>query len=158
MTPKYNLYLGEAGQAAASSYFLARGWNVATPRVDIGDDLLVIEDKQGFFLRIQVKTAQAIIRQKSFNVRFNVSLKQLKNMNDPELYYVFMAYHQNEWHHKIIITRSALFSLHLQHGIGSLIGENLILYFSFQNSKLMCSGIDFMEFYNNFEDFPVIVH
>jgi hypothetical protein len=40
MTAKYNLYLGEAGQAAASSYFLARGWNIATPRVDIGDDLL----------------------------------------------------------------------------------------------------------------------
>ena len=47
MTAKYNLYLGEAGQDAASSYFLARGWNVATPRVDIGDDLLVIDDRKG---------------------------------------------------------------------------------------------------------------
>ena len=158
MTAKYNLYLGEAGQAAASSYFLARGWNVATPRVDIGDDLLVIEDTEGFFVRIQIKTARAIVRQKSFNVRFNLPMKQLQNRYNPEMYYMFMVYHQNEWQHKIIIPRSVLFSLHLNQGIGSLIGENLILYFSFQDSKLMCSGVDFTEFYNNFDDFPAILH
>jgi PD-(D/E)XK endonuclease len=66
MTPKYSLYLGETGQASATSYFLARGWNVATPKVDVGDDLVVIEDDQGFFVRIQVKTAQAIERKESF--------------------------------------------------------------------------------------------
>ena len=83
MTAKYNLYLGEAGQAAASSYFLARGWNVATPRVDIGDDLLVIEDAKGYFTRIQIKTSQAIERQDSFSVRFKLSMKQLQNQYNP---------------------------------------------------------------------------
>jgi hypothetical protein len=158
MTAKYSLYLGEAGQAAASSYFLARGWNVATPRVDIGDDLLVIEDMQGFFKRIQIKTAQTIEGKESFGVRFKLSLKQLQNRYNPELYYMFMVYRENDWHHKVIIPREALLKHHLKNNIGSLVGENLIVYFSFQNKKVVCSKIDISEFYNNFDDFPIIQH
>jgi hypothetical protein len=62
MSKKYNLYLGKAGQLVTMSEFLARGWNVATPEVDVGDDLFVVEDKKGIFSRVQVKTAQAIER------------------------------------------------------------------------------------------------
>jgi hypothetical protein len=47
MTPKFNLYLGKAGQFASMSYFLMRGWNVAIPEVDVGDDLFVVDDKKG---------------------------------------------------------------------------------------------------------------
>ena len=158
MTAKYSLYLGEAGQAAASSYFLARGWNVATPRVDIGDDLLVIEDMKGFFTRIQIKTSQAIERQGGFSVRFKLSMKQLQNSYNPELYYMFMVYRQNDWHHKVIMSREALVDFHITQGIGSLADENLIVYFSFQNEKVFCSNVDISEFYNNFDDFPIIQH
>ena len=54
---KYNLYLGKSGQFAIMSKFLARGWNTCTPDVDVGDDVLVLEDRQGQFKRVQVKTA-----------------------------------------------------------------------------------------------------
>ena len=83
MSKKYNLYLGKAGQLAAMSFFLMRGWNVATPEVDIGDDIFVVDDKQGFFNRIQVKTAQAIIRENSYSVQFNLPLAQLETSTDP---------------------------------------------------------------------------
>jgi hypothetical protein len=158
MTPKYSLYLGEAGQASATSYFLARGWNVATPKVDIGDDLVVIEDYQGFFVRIQVKTARAIERKDSFSVRFKVSLKQLQNRYNPELYYMFMVYREQEWLHKIIIPRTALLSKFRNKNIGSVVGDNLMLYITFQGTKVLCSDVDFSEFYNNFEDFPQVEH
>ena len=158
MTAKYNLYLGEAGQAAASSYFLARGWNVATPRVDIGDDLLVIEDSQGFFKRIQIKTAQTAERKESFSVRFKLSMKQLRNPYSPELFYMFMIYRNNDWQHKIIMPRQALLDYHLAENIGSLADENLIVYFSFQNKKVLWSKVDITPFYNNFDDFPTIQH
>jgi PD-(D/E)XK endonuclease len=158
MTPKFSLYLGEAGQASATSYFLARGWNVATPKVDVGDDLVVIEDNQGFFVRIQVKTARAIERQGSFGVRFKVPLKQLQKQYNPELYYMFMVYREQEWLHKIIIPRSALLDKFLDDRVGSILSDSLILYFTFQGKKVICSGIDFSEFYNNFEDFPQIEH
>ena len=36
---KYHLYLGKAGHLTVMSEFLMRGWNVAIPEVDIGDDI-----------------------------------------------------------------------------------------------------------------------
>jgi hypothetical protein len=66
MTKKYNLYLGKAGQLVVMSCFLVRGWNVATPEVDVGDDLFVVEDKKGIFYRVQVKTSQATLRENGY--------------------------------------------------------------------------------------------
>ena len=158
MTAKYSLYLGEAGQAAASSYFLARGWNVATPRVDIGDDLLVIEDNRGFFTRIQIKTAQVIERKEGFSVQFKLSMKQLQKPYSPELYFMFMIYRENDWHHKLIIPRQVLIDYHSVEKIGTLVNEHLMVYFSFQNKQVFWSKVDITEFYNNFDDFPIITH
>ena len=55
MSQRSNLYLGRAGEFVVMSHFLMRGWNVAVPEVDIGDDIFVIEDAKGISLRIQVK-------------------------------------------------------------------------------------------------------
>jgi hypothetical protein len=158
MSKKFNLYLGRAGQSAAMSYFLGRGWNVATPEVDVGDDLLVIEDQKGFFTRIQVKTTQSVERETGFRARFTLSIAQLQRRYNPELYYMLMLYRQHEWQHKLLIPRAALLFEYLTHQIGSSSGDNLLLYFSYENGKVMCSGRDFSEFYNNFVDFPIIPH
>jgi hypothetical protein len=40
----WDLYLGRAAQLFVMSELLLRGYNVAIPEVDIGDDLLVIRD------------------------------------------------------------------------------------------------------------------
>lgn len=158
MSRKFNLYLGEAGQAAATSYFLALGWNVATPKVDVGDDLFVIEDKEGYFIRVQVKTTQPIERKNGFSARFKLPLKQLQNRYNPELYYVLMIYRNREWLNKIIISRAALLSKYENHGIGSYADGDLYLTFTFEATKITCSGVDFAIFHNNFDDFPAIDH
>ncbi len=160
MTKKYNLYLGKAGQFAAMSLFLKRGWNVATPEVDVGDDIFVVEDKKGIFYRVQVKTAQAKARQNSYSAQFNIPLKQLNAFIEPEIYYVFMVSNKgtDEWANALIIKRLTLVDLYRNHQIGSVSGENLVLYFSFQDDKVMCSNSDFSRFTNNFEDFYVIEH
>jgi len=62
MSKMQNLYLGSAGQTWVMSEFLARGYNVAVPEVDRGDDLFVVQDESGDFDRIQVKTACATPR------------------------------------------------------------------------------------------------
>ena len=159
MSPKYNLYLGKAGQLATMSYFLARGWNVATPEVDVGDDLFVIEDKKGVFYRVQVKTSQAV-EQKSgnFSVRFNLPFAQLKFEIAPEIYYVFIVYRNHEWGEKIIISRERLFEFYEQHKIGSVYKEKIVLYFAFRDDKIFCSNVEMTQFRNNFENFPMIVH
>ena len=158
MSKRYNLYLGKAGQLAAMSFFLIRGWNVATPEVDVGDDLFVVDDKQGFFNRIQVKTAQAIIRGASYSVQFNLPLAQLETSTDPEIHYVFIICKDGEWSDKIIIARQKLLEVYTANKIGSVYKNNLMLYFSFQDNKTLCSKIDFTEFRNNFSAFPIIQH
>lgn len=159
MSKKNNLYLGKAGELAARSYFLMRGWNVAAPEVDVGDDLFVIEDNKGIFHRVQVKTAVAVERQSGYNAQFNLPLSQLQKRIQPELHYVFVVCRNGEWSDKIIIPRRLLFNLHQKHSIGSIYEDvNLKLYFTFQESKVLCSGVDLTEFKNNFDNFPTIRH
>jgi hypothetical protein len=59
MPKKLNLYVGRAGQMAVMAEFLARGYNVAVPEVDIGDDIFVVKDDSGDYSRVQVKAAVA---------------------------------------------------------------------------------------------------
>jgi len=59
MSKKFNLYLGRAGQLAVMSEFLTRGWNVAIPEVDIGDDIFVVRDSDGGFRSKQVLPEKA---------------------------------------------------------------------------------------------------
>ena len=159
MTKKNNLYLGKAGQLATMSYFLMRGWNVATPEVDVGDDLFVIEDKKGIFYRIQVKTSQAVERKDgNYSVVFNLPLAQLENAIDPEVYYVFATCRNNEWAEKIIIPRATLYDYLVEYKIGTIYKQNIVLYFAFRDGKVFCSNVDMTEFINNFENFPTIEH
>ena len=60
MPKRDNLYIGRAGQMAVMSEFLCRGYNVAIPEVDVGDDIFVVRDLDGAFSRIQVKTSISV--------------------------------------------------------------------------------------------------
>ncbi len=158
MSKKFNLYLGKAGQLAAMSYFLMRGWNVATPEVDVGDDLFVVEDKKGIFYRVQVKTSQAVERQKGYSVQFNLSLAQVLNFTDPDIYFVFVVCRNKQWSDVFVIPREDLADLYSENNIGSVVKRNLMLYITFEDNKITCSKIDFTRFHNNYEDFPLILH
>jgi hypothetical protein len=57
MKKNYHLYLGKAGHLTVMSEFLTRGWNVAIPEVDVGDDIFVVQDDNGTLRRVQVKTS-----------------------------------------------------------------------------------------------------
>ncbi len=56
-TATEDLYTGMSGQFAAMSEFLWRGYNVAIPAVDVGEDIFVVEAAQSVLRRVQVKTA-----------------------------------------------------------------------------------------------------
>ncbi len=55
-------HLGRAGQLAVMAELLARGWNVAIPEVDIGDDVFVAQDDGARLTRVQLKTTAAEAR------------------------------------------------------------------------------------------------
>ena len=157
MSQKFNLFVGKAGQLFVMSEFLMRGWNVAMPEVDTGDDIFVVEDENDTFFRVQVKTAQAIERKGGCSVQFSVPLRQLKD-SDPAIYFVFAVRRNNVWAYIILMSQTRLYSFFKDNNIGSVVKDNLILYFSIQNDKVTCSKIDFTPYLNNFNDFPIMEH
>lgn len=92
-----NLYVGRAGQMAVMAELLWRGWNVALPEVDVGDDVLVVKDDSGDLWRIQVKTATAQPQQGGYSAQFRISLRQLRTSRTPDLVYVFAMRSSAGW-------------------------------------------------------------
>lgn len=159
MSKKTNLYVGKAGQFAAMSEFLMRGWNVAVPEVDIGDDIFVVRDENGEFVRVQVKSATAQIHSKSFSAQFSLPFAQLDRDFVPELVYCFLIRHSQQWLSPLLISRSDLLDKYRIDNMGTLTKDGkLLIYFSFQEGQITCSKVDLTAYANNFVLFPDIPH
>jgi hypothetical protein len=91
------LYVGKAGQLAVMAEFLLRGYNVAMPEVDEGDDVFVVEDQSGQLWRIQVKTAIGQRRGTSWRAKYSVSLRQFEHPRDPKFFFVFAVRCDQDW-------------------------------------------------------------
>ena len=160
--PKHqNLYLGKAGQFAVMAECLMRGFNVAIPEVDIGDDLFVVNDESGNYRRIQVKSITATQRGQAvapgYSAQFKVPLTQLKKVFTPELIYVFVARFPTGWGPFLVIPRDALLTLHDVHGMGAKTkaGKDVQFYVRFgPDGSAVCSKQSLAAFVNQFEGLP----
>jgi hypothetical protein len=152
----YHLYLGKAGHLTVMSEFLTRGWNVAIPEVDIGDDIFVVQDDIGTLRRVQVKTSTSSNKQNSFSGQFRVSLTQLKGIANIPVHYVFIVRHDHQWTKPIIIRQDYLLKHWQDDEIGSEYEGSLSLYFSYSTDKVECSGMDLTRYISDFSDFPLI--
>lgn len=54
-----NTHKGRAAEYFAMSQLLLRGWNVSIPVVDVGDDVLIIDDRNKITHRVQVRSKTA---------------------------------------------------------------------------------------------------
>ncbi len=97
-------HLGMAGHYAAMSEFLYRGYNVAVPAVDIGDDVYVVEDQIGTMWRLQVKTSDAPDGSVG---TYQLSRRQLREIKANELFFMFMIRRAGRWRF-ILIRRDQL--------------------------------------------------
>lgn len=161
MSSMQNLYTGSAGQAAVMSEFLIRGYNVAVPEVDRGDDLFVVQDDGGEFWRAQIKTAIAKPKQSAgYSARFILPIKQLEAPNRPELHYFFMVRHQDRWSDIIVLSRKTLHTYQVNHGLGSLNQDKskLTLYLSFTPNDIVCSKLSLKRHRDDFSLWPALIH
>ena len=140
------------------SEFLMLGWNVAIPEVDIGDDIFVVQDENGTLRRVQVKTSSSVGRKSGFSGQFSVSVKNLRNISNILVHYVFITRHNTEWSLPIIIRQDYLLDYFQNKSVGSETNGNIVFYFSYSNSRVECSGQDFTGYIKNFSDFPQIHH
>lgn len=111
--PKERSHFGMGGHFAAMSEFLLRGWNVAIPFVDVGDDVLVVEDEEATVHRVQVKTAdgaeerdyEGVLWRKM--VRYTLSRAQLAKDKQVELFFMFVVRWDDRWRF-ILLRRDVL--------------------------------------------------
>lgn len=158
MTNRFNLYLGKAGHLAIMAEFLLRGWNVAIPEVDIGDDIFVVQDSNGTLKRVQVKTASARKQKSGFSARFLVPKAQLAKIAQPLINYVFLARNGDEWMKPLIIPQDILKDYIENKGVGAASSRFVNLYFSFKGEHVTCSKLDFSSYVRDYSGFPLIPH
>lgn len=158
MTKKFNQYLGKAGHLIVMSEFLMPGWNVAIPEVDIGDDIFVVQDDNGTLRRVQVKTSASTARKSGYSGQFSVSVKNLRNITNILVHYIFIVRHNNEWSKPVVIRQDYLLDHFENNKVGSEVNGHITFYFSYTEGKIECSGQDFTKYINDFTDFPRILH
>lgn len=156
MKKNYHLYLGKAGHLTVMSEFLTRGWNVAIPEVDIGDDIFVVQDDNGTLRRVQVKTSAPIHSKKGYKAQFNIPLRQLKNISNVPVHYVFIVRVDEGWSKPVIIRQDFLLDHFQNDKIGSLHKENLNIHLYFSGKGVTCKNVDFSKYVADFSDFPII--
>jgi hypothetical protein len=157
MSSRQNLYTGRSGQFAVMSQFLVRGYNVAMPEVDMGEDIFVVRDWDANLWRIQVKAAVGKGQQKVGGT-FKVPLSQLNKKQDPELYYVFALYHNGLWREFVVFRRVTLRRLGNAQGLGHVAGKDRLLYLSFTDDDVQCSGVSLRQYRGDWSTWPVIRH
>lgn len=101
-------HFGRAGEFFIMSEFLLRGWNVAVPVVDVGDDVFVIDDNAKATWRVQVKAAQ-VSRAPDGTYKGTVTLsrEQLRAAQEIELFYALLLRMDSQWR-CLIIPRDSL--------------------------------------------------
>lgn len=160
---RQNLYLGKAGQFAVMAECLMRGFNVAIPEVDVGDDLFVVNDQSGNYRRIQVKTVTAVRRNATYSAQFQVPLLQLEQVFVPDLIYVFASRFRAGWGPFLVIPRDTLLALHQLHNVGTVVtpkqaAPRVQLYVTFgDDGSAQCAKYSLRKFINQFEGLPDIV-
>ncbi|KYF61643.1 hypothetical protein [Sorangium cellulosum] len=115
-------HFGRAGEYHAMSELLLRGWNVAVPVVDVGDDAFVIDDRDKTTRRVQVKTAKAEPIEghtessgaRRLRATFNLSRQQLRTPQAIELFYMLLVRLPASWRF-LVIPRRDLFQMREAH-------------------------------------------
>lgn len=84
---KQNSYTGRGGQFAVMAEFVVRGYNVAIPEIDVGDDIFVVKDSNGDLSRVQVKTAsgKSLSRTGCYGATFSIPYSQLEKARKPDI-------------------------------------------------------------------------
>ncbi len=149
-----DLFTGRAGEFAVLSEFLIRGYNVAVPSIDLGDDVLVIKDHQNDaeIARVQVKTATGTRTRYGYSAHFSVKYEQLVAPLTPKLHYIFLIRIDDRWSDMLLIPREDLDEAHRAYGMGSR-SRLVSFHIQFHKNKVLCNAHDLQNHRNAWDTY-----
>jgi hypothetical protein len=149
-----SLHVGKAGQLAVMSEFSLKGYNVAIPEIDTGDDVFVVDDQKGAMWRIQVKTANATLQKKSRRFQFRSRESAIVTPVTPESTFIFVLRVDNLWRF-LIVARNILHNYVVANSLGTLAGDYRQICVTLHNDgRAICSSVDLTHHLDDFSAWP----
>ena len=133
-------YVGKAGHLAVMGELALRGYNVAMPEMDIGDDLFVVNDATGAMWRIQVKTSMAKVGTKVISGQFRVRDAAITTPMTPDLHFVFAMRVLTGWRYAVV-SRQVLANYVQAHNMGTQSLVNGVAWRQIYISIEMATGV-----------------
>ncbi len=147
-------YTGKAGHLAVMGEFALRGYNVAMPEIDKGDDVFVVRDDTGAMWRLQVKTALGIDQRKSRRYQFRVRENMIQAAQTPELHFVFVMRHLERWRF-LIMDRAVLRNYVVNFNLGNLHNLYRQIYMTLhEDGRAICSQQNFQGHLEDWATWP----
>jgi len=147
-------YIGKAGHLALMGELCLRGYNVAMPEIDKGDDVFAVNDASGAMWRLQVKTSLGTQQKKSRRYGFRVKESQIQQAQTPELHFFFVMRKGGRWRF-LIMDRAVLRNYVNNQSLGTANGAyrqfNFVLH---EDGRCVCSGIDLKNHISDWATWP----
>ena len=149
-------YIGKAGHLAVMGELALRGYNVAMPEIDKGDDIFVVRDDTGAMWRLQVKTSLGKSQKKSKRFQFRIREDSIQVSQNPDLHFVFAMRRRGRWRF-LIMDRPVLRNYANNKNLGSLSGDYRQIAITLTDSgEATCSKQDLTNHLSDWNTWPEI--
>ena len=154
-------YVGKAGHLAVMGELALRGYNVAMPEMDIGDDLFVVNDATGAMWRIQVKTSVARVGVNVISGQFRVRQNAITLPLNPDLHFVFAMRVNAGWRY-LVMSRQVLANYVQANNLGTqaivqgVAWRQLYVSLNKNTGVATCSGQVLTHLLENWGTWPVL--
>ena len=153
-------YVGKAGHLAVMGELCLRGYNVAMPEIDKGDDIFVVRDDSGAMWRLQVKTSLGTANANSRRYQFRIRNTAIQTPQTPELHFVFVLRKGTRTWRYLVMDRAVLRNYVNNQKMGSAGPEYHQLYITLSGTGnetvATCSGINLSGHLEDWATWPEI--
>ena len=149
-------YVGKAGHLAVMGELSLRGYNVALPEIDKGDDIFAVNDATGAMWRLQVKTSSGRVQAQSIAYQFRIRESAIQTPQTPELHFIFVMRENDRWRF-LIMDRAVLRNYVVNNNLGTAANDFRQVNITLHNDGLaICSGTNLRNHLEDWVTWPII--
>lgn len=144
--PVKTQYIGAAGQLFVMSELAFRGYNVAIPTIDEGDDIFITNPNTGHLIRGQVKTSTGALRRagntSGYAGGFRLPIAQVRNANLGQFFYFLVCRCGVSDTRFVVFERAGMRELVDTDQIGTIGQEYIQLNLNFRENGEVWTGVN----------------